>query len=90
MARYAVTFTRQVTQTATFIVDADDAGSAQVAAEDAPWSEATITSTHDNVGPEDGWRHAGASEITLAAGRIFRRRLAAAIGYGERQQPSRP
>lgn len=62
MKRYAVTLTRTITQTATFIVEAASADDAWLAAEIAPWEEAAVTSSMDNA-PEDGWTHRDTTEI---------------------------
>lgn len=89
MPRYEVTFTRQVTQTATFIVEADSADDAATVAEDTPTTREHITTSGDNA-LDDGWAWSGAPrEITPAAVGTFRRRLAAAIGYDERPRPPR-
>lgn len=89
MKRYAVTLTRTITQTATFLVEADNVGDAVLKAEDIPWSEAIVTSSHDNVGEEDGWFHGPVTEVTDSPRRSVRRRLAAAIGCGEQPRPPR-
>lgn len=89
MPRYAVTLTRVITETATFIVEADSAGEAQVAAEDTPWDQCVVTSSHDNVAADDDWRHGDVVEIMDLRPRSVRHRLAAALGYGAQQRPQR-
>ena len=88
MARYAVTLTRQITQTATFIVEAENVGRAMVEAENAPWQSATITSSADNFGAEDEWQHESVTELPHPA-RSVRHRPAVATGCDEKRQPLR-
>lgn len=87
MRRYAVTLTRTITQTATFIVEADSAGEAALKSEDAPWTDATVASSHDNVADEDGWSYETIEEVTGPRRQSVRHRLAAALGYGEQPRP---
>ncbi len=82
MARYMVTATRQVTQYAAWIIEADSADEAALKAEDTPISEAAITASYDKGGDDDGWSHGVVVEITPPATQTFRHRLASAIGYG--------
>lgn len=82
VARYLVTATRQITQYATWVIEADSPDEAAVKSEDAPISEASITASYDKGGDDDGWAHGVVVEITDPRPQSVRRRLASAIGYG--------
>ncbi len=77
MARYAVTMTRVVTETAVMIVEADDPGQACLRCEEAPWTDATITTSHDNMCAEDGWSFQGDPQLIQEPRTVHRRRAAA-------------
>lgn len=87
MARYLVTATRQITQYATWVIEADNADEAALKSENTPIAEASITASYDKGGDEDGWTHGAVVEITPQEKQTVRRRLAAAIGYGVRLRP---
>lgn len=89
MARYMVTATRQITQYATWVIEADSPGEAALKSEETPISEAVIASSYDKGGDEDGWSHGAIVEITPPAARSVRHRLASAIGYGAPPPPPR-
>lgn len=89
MARYMVTATRQVTQYATWVIEADSADEAALKSEDTPISQAAITASYDKGGDDDGWAHGAVIEITPPESRTVRHRLAAAIGYGAQPRPPR-
>lgn len=77
MARYAVTFTRQVTQTATIIVEAASPAEAAILAEDTPTTPEHIVTSGDND-LDSGWRWVGDPQEITDRPRTDRRRLAAA------------
>lgn len=89
MARYMVTATRQITQYATWIIEAGSADEAALKAEDTPISEASLTASYDKGGDNDGWAHGAVVEITAPRPQSVRHRLASAIGYGAQQRPPR-